>query len=167
MKSLDKLTKLADRFEHKLRKNAAGSVDSTDVTLAVRPKSNPIIDVNAGKLLQSGPGAVMLKKATVALNKEPSVELHGSASLGGSLFVKGSKTGGKWKVTAITVGGEITGNFKGDKDVELALATAKASLVKLLIPVIETEFNRLSANWGEADKVDNVEVSVNSKTVSI
>lgn len=37
MKSLKKMADLADKFERKLRK-FAGSVGSTDVTLAVRPK---------------------------------------------------------------------------------------------------------------------------------
>jgi hypothetical protein len=164
MKSLDKLNKLADRFEYKLRKSGAGSVDSTDITLAVRPKSNPIIDANAPKLLTSGPGAVMIKKATAA---PEGTELHGGVTMGGTIFVSGSKVGGKWKITALTLGGAATGDFAEDADVAKALAAAKAALTKLLVPALEAEFNRLGANWGDADKIDNVEVSVNSKSVEI
>ena len=167
MKSLEKLNKLADRFESKLRKTAAGSVDSTDVTLAVRPKCNPVIDAKAPDLLKKGPGAVMMKKATAALNAEPSVELHGNAKLGGTIFVSASKAGGKWVITALTVGGSVDGDFAADKDVVAAMDAAKKALVAALAPVITAEFNRLAANWGEADKVDNVEVSVNEKSLGI
>ena len=167
MKSLDKLNKLADRFESKLRKTAAGNVDSTDVTLAVRPKSNPVIDAKAPDLLKKGPGAIMMKKATAALNKEPSEELHGTAKLGGTIFVSASKVGGQWKITSLTVGGSVDGDFAADKDVLASLDAAKKALVAALASVITAEFTRLGANWGDADKVDNVEVSVNEKSIGI
>jgi hypothetical protein len=167
MKSLDKLNKLADRFEYKLRKNAAGSVDSTDITLAVRPKSNPVIDANAPTLLKNGPGVVMMKKATAALNAEPSVELHGNAKLGGTIFVSATKAGGKWQITSLTVGGSVDGDFTNDKDVLAAMEKAKQALVKALAPALTAEFNRLAPNWGDADKIDNVEVSVNEKSLGI
>jgi hypothetical protein len=159
MKSLKKMADLADKFERKLRK-FAGSVDSTDVTLAVRPKSNPIIDANAPKLLSAGPGAVMVKKAQSAPDDK---ELHGGADLGGTIFVSGKKNAGKWQVTNLTIGGSVT----GDKDVEAALLKAKTSLLALLKPALEAEFNRLAANWGDADTIDNVEVSVNSRNVAV
>lgn len=167
MKSLEKLNKLADRFEGKLRKYAAGTVDSTDVTMAVRPKSNPVIDAQAPNLLKNGPVAIMLKKATAAINAEPSVELHGTAKLGGTIFVSATKAGGKWAITALTVAGSVDGDFAADKEVQAAMEKAKKALVAALNPVITAEFNRLAANWGEADKIDNVEVMVNEKQSSL
>jgi hypothetical protein len=126
---------LANHFEYKLRKEAqaAKEVDSTGVTLAVRPTANTILGQN--------PGLATVLQA--AANKIAAANIRGGLAIN-SFITNANLVGGKWKINPQTSGLKITGSLVNDKTASSIVKSALAALNAKLIAALEKEFNRLS-----------------------
>jgi len=128
---------LANHFEYKLRKEAQTlqEVNSTSVTLIVRPTVNTIISQNptlanivqgvGNKIIQTNP------------------DLRGNLIVN-SFIVNANLVGGKWKINPGTSGFKITGSLIGDKSVSTIVKNALSSLNAKIFLQLEKEFNRIS-----------------------
>jgi hypothetical protein len=128
---------LANHFEYKLRKEAqaAKEIDSTSVTMIVRPTVNTIISQNptlanivqgiANKLVTTNPAI----RGNLAIN---------------SFIVNASLVGGKWKINPATSGFKATGSLMADKSVPTLVKNALSSLNSKIFATLEKEFNRIS-----------------------
>jgi hypothetical protein len=129
---------LADHFEYRLKKEAqaAKEVDSTSVTLAVRPNVNAIISQNPtlANLVQN------IANKIVATN--PS--LRGDLAIN-SFIVNANLVGGKWKINPATSGFKITGSLMKDKAVPTIVKNTLSSLNAKIFAKLEQEFNRQSS----------------------
>lgn len=140
--SIDRINKLTSLFSSLIK--TAEEVDSTSVTLAVRPVVN--------KLLSR-----VLPASLSRLNKY----VEGSKIiLGGVLTISASKVSGKWKVSSLSFPGKILGTSSENQEAIQALDNEKVAVANILTPAIEKEFDRLDKNWVGADTISNVEVEV-------
>ena len=87
-------------------------------------------------------------------------------TLGGTLTFDAVKNGNAWKITKLNVPGSVTGDGAQDAKIVGALETAKNKIKAQLVPALEKEFARLSANWGDAKIISNFEVDTKSKNIS-
>ena len=142
MNSLDKLVRLADKFE-----KYAGEVDSTMVTMMVRPIANAIIDKQAQGLLMKLV-APLLQKA------------GGDAKLGESLTTSAKKVGSGWQITGCTVGSKSN----GDPACDAAVAKAATILSASIRGALQAEFTK-KASLLEGDTITGHQVIVNEKTI--
>lgn len=128
---------LADHFEYRLRKEAQASqeVNSTSVTLIVRPTVNTIISQNPtlANIVQS--------VANKIVTTNPS--LRGNLAIN-SFIVNANLVGGKWKINPATSGFKITGSLLSDKSVPTLVKNALSSLNAKIFAQLEKEFNRIS-----------------------
>ncbi len=140
---ISKISRLADRFERKLSKYAqttpaSSEVDSTVVTLAVRPTTNTALTTMKF-------GDLISKAIADASNKAASTgkELHGTVKIS-SFTTNASLVGGKWKIDPSKSGLKVEGTLMSDPTAAAAItAVVKAANAKL-IPLLETQFNKQS-----------------------
>lgn len=144
MSSLDKLVRLANKFE-----KFAEEVDSTTVTLTVRPIANAIIDKQAQPLL--------LKIVAPALQKGGG----GDASLGDSFITNAKKVGKGWQVGACIVGSKSTNK---DPAVITALDKAATILGSAIASALQLELNR-KPNLFVGDTVTGHETRVGNREI--
>lgn len=139
MNTLNKIVRLADRFERKLFKYA-GEVDSSLTTPTVRASCNPIISSDGQKVIDSVKKFIEKKGYT-----------YDKLFLGKEVSVSAVKSGGKWEVTKFTIKGEVAGDFtENDSSVKDFFEKSRDALInKKLIPVVQSEFNRMSKSFGE------------------
>lgn len=157
MKSVSSVNQLVNRFATLINKYAEeGEVDSTSVTLAVRPIANKILKDNAPKLIENGPVKLMT-----------TIPATGYVSVGGKLFVSADKVNNKWKITSLTLKNELLGSASENPKIVQSTSAAVEKLKAMLKPALESEFQRLSSNWGDALKINNVEVDVEDSNVTI
>lgn len=139
--SIKKLSNVADRIELNLMKRAqaAGEVDSTMVTLSVRPViNNTLRTINLGKLLQNA--IQKASDAAFAAGKEVS----GSLSIS-EFICNATSSGGKWTVNPATSGLRVSGTLlqgAAGRDIKSVIAKANAAI----IANVNKELNRMSAN---------------------
>lgn len=62
---------------------------------------------------------------------------------------------------------ELLGNASENPKIAQSNSAAVEKLKAMLKPVLETEFQRLSSNWGDAVKINNVEVDVEDINATI
>lgn len=128
----DKINKLADLFEYKLKYGQANvEVDSSLVTLAVRPKANE---------------ALAKIKFTENLGKLVKTLIDKGAR--GNLIIKNFITNanlmsGKWKLNQ-TSGLQVSGTLMDDPKVAEQINGYIAKVNQMLIKTLELEFDRLT-----------------------
>jgi len=129
------LYSLANYFEQKIKKEAQANkeVDSTNVTLAVRPTVNTITAQNPG----------LATALQAAANKIAAANIKGGLAIN-SFITNASLVGGKWKINPQTSGLKITGSLANDKAANSIVRSALATLNAKIIAALEKEFNRLS-----------------------
>lgn len=165
MKSVDKINKLANKFALKLLlKYAAVEQDSTGVTLAVRPTVNNMLtknnfNANLQKVLQD----------VVAKIAEANQQIHGTLKI--DIFVvNAAGTPGKWKINTAKSGLKVSGSLLNDKIAGPTLKTFISKMNALIFPVLEKEFNRLSAidkeGWA-GNVITNHESDISEVNISI
>lgn len=158
MKYIDTIFKLASKFEYKLNKYAQGNVlaevDTTDVTLNVRPTVNGIISsVNLGELLQ--------KSIQKAANKatESNQEIHGDLKIN-TYITNAFQQGGKWKIDPSSSGLAVSGTLLNDQIVGPMIKQLLSKINVTIAQALEKEFNRVSVNW-KGNKITSHETGVN------
>lgn len=109
MSSLDKIIKLATKFETKLIKNAAEEVDSTILTLIFRPKIKQILTAFDPKLA----------KAVTAIGS-------GNLIVGKHVFTTASLVAGKWAVS--TVAAQVEGSLADEPTIAPIVQSINAAL---------------------------------------
>lgn len=142
MNSLDKLVRLANKFE-----KFAEEVDSSIVTLAVRPIANAIIEKQAQPLL--------MKLVAPVLQK-----VGGDVSLGGSFITNAQRVGKGWKVGACT----LASTSNGDPACDAAVAKAAMILGSTIANAIQIELTKKS-NLFVGDTITAHQTQVNSKEI--
>lgn len=165
MKSTNKIFKLADKFTLKLQKYAqTAEVDSSAVTLAVRPTVNNV-------LTKMNFNAAITKAIQDVANKIAAVnqEMHGSIKI--DTFVTNAVGGvGKWKINPANSGLKFGGSLSLDKSAGPALKQFISKVNAAIIPVLEKEFNRISLmdkeGWA-GNKITNHETNVNEVNLDV
>ncbi len=157
MKSISTIHQMVNRFATLINKYAEETeVDSTSVTLAVRPIANKILKDNAPKLIENGPVKLMI-----------AVPATGYVSVGGKLFVSANKINNKWKITNLTLNNQLLGSAAENPKIVQSTSAVVEKLKAMLKPALESEFQRLSSNWGDALKMNNVEIDVEESNSTI
>jgi len=134
MKSLKKIGELADRFECKLQAYATSEVDSTMVTLYVRPIVNDAI----GK-------ANIPAKLNSILTSAANKGLSGDVIIGGQYFITNArKVGGRWVIDPNTTSFPlvITGDLTNDAGIKSQFVNIVNSLKSSIISSLNTKFNQ-------------------------
>jgi len=142
MKSLSKLVSLANRFT-----KYADEVDSSIVTLMVRPIANAIIEREAQELLMKLVAPVLQKTG-------------GDVSLGGNFFTNARRAGSSWKVTNCTIDSKSTGNDA----VDAAMTKVTTILVSHIVSALQAELAK-KASLLVGDTITNHQTQVNSKEI--
>lgn len=143
--SFSKVSKLADKFEKKLSKyaqttSASTEVDSTVVTLAVRPTTNTTLTtMKFGDLINKAVTDAATKLANPPSNKE----LHGDVKIS-SFITNALSTGGKWKINPAKSGLKVEGTLMTDPVAAAAIKAVVSAANAKIIPLLETQFNKQS-----------------------
>lgn len=163
MKSYIILSHLADKFELKLKKYAQSSimeVDSTNVTLSVRPVVNKVLtNYNFAILVQNIIQNIVNKASD--MNKI----LHGDLKI--DTFITNAslgKTG--WKIDPMTSGMKATGSLLNDNLTSSSLKTLLNKINIVIINDLNKEFNRVASNWS-GNKITDHETMINEVTITI
>jgi hypothetical protein len=141
--TFNKISKLADKFERKLSKYAqtvspSSEVDSTVVTLAVRPTTNTTLTtMKFGDLINKA-----VTDAAVKLTNSGK-ELHGDIKIS-SFTTNATSTGGKWKIDTAKSGLKVGGTLMTDPIAAAAIKTVVSAANAKIIPLLETQFNKQS-----------------------
>lgn len=162
--SFDKVSKLATRFEKKLLKYAQTTteVDSTVVTLAVRPTTNTAL--TAMKFSDA------INKAILKVVSSPSnSELHGDVKIS-SITTNATLTNGKWKINPATSGLVISGTLMADPAAASAIKAVVSAANAKIIPLLETQFNKQSqmdkSGWA-GTVITNHSTDINETTAEL
>jgi len=132
MKSLNKIGILADIFERKLRKNAEEVGDSSQLTLAFRPKLNDL-------LTESTPALKSIITKLMQANAE-----GGDIVIGDMFTTSAKKLGnGTWVVDPSSSGVSVKGELASNPKVQLFIKNFNAKANKL----VAAELNRLKNNF--------------------
>lgn len=138
--TFSRVSKLATKFEKKLAKYAqtTSEVDSSNVTLAVRPAvNNALTTLKFNNLLQTAlQGAV---DKLFAANKE----LHGDVKIS-NFITNASLVGGKWKVDPAKTGLKVSGTLLTDPTAAAAIKAVVSKANATIIPLLEAQFNKQS-----------------------
>lgn len=162
MKSLDIINKLANKLEFKLQKysQAVTEVESTDVTLSVRPVVNNILsqvklDAALSKLIQD------------AANKaaENDQEIHGSLIIN-TYVTNAVLVDGRWKINPSTSGLKASGSLLNDKIIGPMIRQSISKVNTVIAQALEKEFNRLASNWA-GSKINNHETAVDEINIEL
>jgi hypothetical protein len=137
MNSLEKLVRLANKFD-----KYAAEVDSTMVTLMVRPIANAIIEKQAQGLL--------MKLVAPALQ-----QVGGDAKLGGKITTTAKRVGKGWQITSCIVGSNI--DTMTDKACIAGLSKAATILGASISGALQAEFNK-KATLLEGDTITGHQV---------
>jgi len=146
MKSISTINQMVSRFATLINKYAE----------AVRPIANKILKDNAPKLIENGPVKLMI-----------AIPATGYVSVGGKLFVSADKINNKWKITNLILNNELLGSAAENPKIVQSASAVVEKLKAMLKPALESEFQRLSSNWGDALKINNVEVDVKDSNGTI
>lgn len=125
-------------------------VDSSNVTLSVRPTVNSILE-------NSKVNEILQKAVQNLINKKP--DLKGSF-MANSFITNAVKQGSKWIVDPKTSGLVAKGEFASDPSIRGIVSKVNAACIQAL----NKEFNRVSANW-TGNKVTNHQSDVNEVVV--
>ena len=159
MKFTNKIFKLANIFQYKLKKYAT-EADSSLVTLTARPAANGIFGdkgVNIEKSLKSKPLKLMTE-----------LKVGGDIEMGGPIFISANKgSDGKWKISSLKMTTKVSGDAANNPKIMASVAEVEASYLKSLQAKLESEFNRVTDIGDGADTMTNIEVGANSASVGI
>lgn len=161
----NKIFKLADKFVHKLLIYAQTTeVDSTSVTLAVRPAVNNILVKINFNLLVSKALQDVVNKMSVT-----NQEMHGDIKI--DTFITNANGGiGKWKIDSSSSGLKFSGSLVSNKFVAPVFKQLVSKTNILIFPTLEKEFNRISQvdkqGWA-GDKITNHETNINEVNLNI
>jgi hypothetical protein len=151
MKSLKKISELADRFEIKLKKLAGEVGDTGKLSQTALPVVEAAIKTKGAELLKSTVLPVLLKSG-----------LTGDVVLGGGNFTWSAvKQGGKWKVTAAKININY-GPYANNAAVVAAGTSVTNKLVSMIAPVIAKKLDMLDmgGGLGDGDVITNHTVMV-------
>lgn len=155
--------KLADYLDIKLKKIAqsTGEVDSSNVTIAVRPAVNDIVQSNnaLSNIVQG------IANKIIAAN--PS--LRGKLIVN-DIIINANLVGNKWKINPSTSGLKATGTLVQDPVAAGIIKKALAPLNLKIFAKLEQEFNRISQmdpeGW-KGNKITNHETAISGSDVEL
>ena len=160
MNSVNKLFKLADRFERKisLKKTAEELGDTAMVN--VRPLVNKMLVGRepGGNAPEPAPPNSLKGKVAAILKKGAGA---GDIKVGGNFFFSAKKSGDSWTVTEAHV--EASGSLLEDPKVGAALKASIDLFNKMAKVAVQQEINRVKANLDKAaDTITNMQTMVDS-----
>ena len=157
---------LADKFVLKLKKYAQTNmeIDSTNVTLAVRPVINNV-------LTKTNFNNVLSKIIQDAANKAASsnIELSGNIKID-TFITTANGNSGKWKIDPLTSGLKVSGSLLNNKLVSSSISSLIMKTNLSIFSELEKELNRVSSTdkqgWA-GNKISNHETNINEVNVEI
>jgi hypothetical protein len=163
MKSFDKIKKLADRFELKLRKYA-GEADSTAITNFIRGTVTGAMQRYA---LQNKLATKLTRLRDAEWEKN---QIFGNIVIGEGGFITATKGPSGWVIDPNGTSLKVAGSLLGNDLMKKAIAEVYNDFCRTaLFPAIKKVLDSYSRDplWGEFDKITNYEMPMDTPKVFV